>query len=42
MIVHRNEMRDTLARVLPVDWPGSPGQPSAVLEGKLEAEGGDA
>ena len=44
MIVHRNEMRDTLARVLAkLTGLGSPGQPSAVLEGEIiEAEGGDA
>ena len=44
MIVHRNEMRNTLARVLAkLTGLGSPGQPSAVLEGEIiEAEGGDA
>ena len=44
MIVHRNEMRNTLARVLAkLTGLGTPGQPSAVLEGEIiEAEGGDA
>jgi len=44
MIVHRNEMRDTLARVLAkLTGLDSPGQPSAVLEGEvIEAEVGDA
>ena len=42
MIVHRNEMRDTLARVLAkLTGMSSPGQPAPALEGELiEAHGG--
>ena len=43
MIVHRNEMRNTLARVLAkLTGLGPPGQPSAVLEGEIiEAQVGE-
>ena len=43
MIVHRNEMRNTLARVLAkLTGLGPPGQPSAVLEGEIiEAQAGE-
>ena len=44
MIVHRNDMRDTLARVLAklIDL-AAPGQPAPVLEGEvIEADRDDA
>ena len=44
MIVHRNDMRETLARVLAKFTNlSSPGQPAPVLEGEvIEADGGAA
>jgi acetyl-CoA carboxylase carboxyl transferase subunit beta len=44
MIVHRNDMRETLARVLAkLTSLSSPGQPAPVLEGEvIEADGGVA
>ena len=44
MIVHRNDMRETLARVLAKLTNLSPsGQPAPVLEGEvIEADGGAA
>ena len=44
MIVHRNDMRETLARVLAkLTSLSPPGQPAPVLEGEvIEADGGAA
>ena len=44
MIVHRNDMRETLARVLAkLTNLSAPGQPAPVLEGEvIEADGGAA
>jgi acetyl-CoA carboxylase carboxyl transferase subunit beta len=44
MIVHRNEMRETLARVLAkLTNMAPPGQPAPILEGEvIEADGGES
>ena len=44
MIVHRNDMRETLARVLAkLTNLSAPGQPAPVLEGEvIEADGGNS